>query len=484
MTFDIEAKHPDYLRFAPSWQLMRDAVGGDDDVKAAGQAYLPMKTADAAVQDVTEQARLYAAYMLRAEFPEIVAPTITGHVGLICAQSPTIKLPSRMEGLRERATLDGLTLDDLIARVVAELLITGRYGLLPSFDAGEPYLAGYCAESIINWDAERSTLSFVVLDESGLVRNAATNAWGRRKQFRLLQLIDGALESIEWSDAAGTLAPMAPEQFARSATAPRPVDFMPLVILGTRNLTAEPDDVPLYGLAKTAVRIYRLDADYQQALHMTSEPTPWVSGWDDPAGAMREGKVPMAIGAANLWVLPNGGEAGFLEFSGPGLEAQRKAIDAEREAAATYGARMFDAAGSAPESGESRKVRYGQTTASLKTIAKVACAGVERALRNQAQWMGLNPDDVSVSPNLDWVTDAMSPAELTALVKAWQDGAISYPTLFERLKAGKVVSAEREMDEETAAILDDPVRGQLPSGVDPMAPDSGLLPPTQRTAAA
>lgn len=477
MTFDIKITHPLYDAYLPSWRTMRDAVQGEDDVKARGELYLPMKTGMRAIDSLVERNRVFDAYKARAEFPEIVSPTITGQVGLMNAQPPTIELPTQLEPLREQATPDGLSLDELVSRVSAELLTVGRYGLFPTFSQeGRPYIAGYSAESIINWDTSGLGLSYVVLDESGDERNPETNRWEPREQYRELRMNDrGVFESVLWTRAGASLEPGLIEGARTATTSRRAVDFMPFVLMGTRSLTVDPDDVPLYGLAKIALRIYRLDADYMQGLHMTSEPTPWISGFEDPIRAQADGHVPNAIGASTMWVLPPNGACGFLEFSGPGLAAQRQAIDVAREAAATFGARMFDQASRAQESGTARQMRYMQETSSLKTIANVAASGVERALRNHARWLGLDPETVTVTPNLDWVTDAMTPQELAALVKAWQDGAISYQTLFDRLQAGKVISAGRSFEEETKEIVDDVLRQEREEDIDPMNPEGGAI---------
>lgn len=90
---DPTIKHPAYLRFAPSWELLRDAVLGEDDVKAKGVRYLPMKTGTAAIPDESVKARVYDLYRTRAEFPEVTAPTIRGAVGVMLGKPAKIELP-------------------------------------------------------------------------------------------------------------------------------------------------------------------------------------------------------------------------------------------------------------------------------------------------------------------------------------------------------------------------------------------------------
>ncbi|MCZ2501132.1 hypothetical protein GN316_31605, partial [Xylophilus sp. Kf1] len=73
---------------------------------------------------------MFEAYQTRAQFSEILAPTIRGMIGVIHRTEAQIDMPPAMEGLWERATADGLPLEALHRRITAELLLTGRYGLL------------------------------------------------------------------------------------------------------------------------------------------------------------------------------------------------------------------------------------------------------------------------------------------------------------------------------------------------------------------
>src|SRR5690606_36416604 len=108
--FDPRTTHPKYDEFALSWKLMRDAVDGEDTIKKQGEVYLPIKSGTATISDPAIRKLAYEAYKLRAEFPELVSPTIRGSVGVILEQEPEIKLPAVLEPLVENATRDGQTL--------------------------------------------------------------------------------------------------------------------------------------------------------------------------------------------------------------------------------------------------------------------------------------------------------------------------------------------------------------------------------------
>lgn len=467
MAFDPTARHPMYDAFAPSWMLMRDSMAGEDEVKSKGEVYLPMKSGTRAITDPTAKQAAYDAYKLRAEFPELVAPTVRGAVGTMLDQAPTIDLPSALEGLRERATRDGLSLGALHRRIAMELMLVGRYGVLPGISAnGEPYLAGYVTEAITNWDTDAEQRpDWLMLNESRAMLDRATGKWEQREQYRECFVVDGKYGAREWVKSG---AGWVPSEVVEAATRKRaPLDELPFVFIDTNDLTPDPDDVPLYGLGKLAVRVYRLDADYTFALHMTSEPTPWANGFADPAEAVKNGQAPTTLGSSKLWLLPEGAQAGYLEFTGPGLEAQNKAIQNSLDRAIIFGANLLADTGRTAESGEAIKLRLGNQTSTLKTIAMTSAAGLQRALRNLATWMGEDPEKVVVTPNLDFFDHSLSPQEITAVVSGWQAGAYSRQTMFERFQKGELVPADRTFEEEQDMI-------------DAEAP-TGLIPPTLPT---
>ncbi|MCW2309708.1 DUF4055 domain-containing protein [Rhodobium gokarnense] len=454
--FDITSHHPSYDAYAPDWERMRDAVEGERCIKDKGKAYLPMKSGMVAMTDLQARDRAYEAYKARAEFPEIVGPTVRGALGLIHSKESTIELPSGLKSLEEKATRDGLTLQTLHQRVTAELLRLGRYGLMPGVtDAGEFYIAGYTAESAINWDAPTGTLEYLVLDESAEERDVVTNKWSKVCRYLECQrTAEAGFETRKWiekgSAVDGKKKFEVEADWSQAGTRRRDrLPFLPFTFIDTMDLTPEPDDIPLYGLANLAFRAYRLDADYMTAMHWTSEPQPWISGCS-------RDNAPTAIGASNLWVFEDtGAKADFLEFTGPGVEAQRKAITDTLERAIMFGAQLFADNKRTAESGEALRLRLGSQTSTLKMVSVQSAAGLERCLKDAALWAGANPDEVHVEPNLDFVDHELSPQEILAIVSAWQSGAYSKVTLFENLQRGGVIDPGRTLEEEQQLIDDE-----------------------------
>lgn len=452
----VDTRHPEYTDRASEWKEMRDTSRGARSVKEEGETYLPMPSGYRAQAD--GGTRMYGAYRVRAQFPEIVAPTVRGMIGVIHRTEAQIEMPDAMQGLWERATADGLALEAFHRRITSELLLTGRYSILAdaaSTGSELPFLAGYTAEALINWSTDRD---FYVLDESGLKREGFE--WRDQKRFRVLQMVDGRYEVDRYhgTEKEGeTLRPVAQGN--------RALDAIPFVVIGPMDLSVTPTEPPLIGVARAALAQYRLDADYRHQLYMSGQETLVIINGD----------APEAIGAGVVITLHSGtGEDGkertpdakYVGPQGTGIEAHRVAIQDERENAVSAGARLFDSAKKAAESGEALKLRYAAQTATLTSIAQASAQGLEKALRFVAIMLGQDPTKVVVKPNLDFLDTALSPQEAQALVSVWQSGGMSRRSLFENLQRGELISAERDYDAEMALIeTEDPA---LPPIADPV----------------
>lgn len=471
---DVTSKHPDYEDMESEWKLMRDTARGETRIKAEGEEYLPMPTGF----KVSEHAKaLYDAYQNRAQFPEIVTPTVTGLAGTIHRTEMQIEgLPEAMQPLWERATKDGLPLEALQLRVTMELLTTGRYSLLvgaPSDGADLPYIAGYTTEALINWSEERD---FFVLDESG--KELDGFEWKDHKQYRVLRLVDDKYEvDLYTGDELAKSDPKYP-----AARGGENLTEIPFVVIGARDLSVKPETPPLIAVARSAKAIYQLSADYRWQLFMTGQETPTFINCDAP-DAVGAG-VTIELKSDSPEITP---DFKYVGPSGKGIEAHKVAISDEREVAAAAGAKLFDTEQRASESGQSRKLRYAAQTATLITIATASAKGIEAALRHAGRMMKLAESVISgivVKPNLSFINTRLPPTEVTALVKAWQDGSISYLTLYENLQRGEIASPERSAEDERKLIddemddLNDPIiNGTLPPVPAPNPADPNTPPP-------
>lgn len=437
----VDDKHPDYVAHKGEWDYMRDTERGPVAIAEKGQDYLPMPSGFAAQAD--QGVLMYAAYKKRARFPDIVAPTIRGMVGLIHRKEAQIEMPPAMEPLWEKCTKEGLTLEAFHQTITQELLRTGRFGVLADAEvegSDIPFLAGYTTESIINWSKEGD---FFVLDESGLVRNEFQ--WRHQDKFRVLEIKGGRYgQTLYNSKGAETGEAIQPSRRGNGA-----MEEVPFVVATPNELSTTIGEIPLIGVARASVAIYQLDADYRLQLFMSGQETFVVIGADE---------VPPYVGASVRIKIPAGGDAKYVGPSGQGIAAHQTAIKDAKQDAVAAGSALFDTSTeSSQESGDAKRLRFAGQTATLSTIAKSSGAALEKALKNIAIFMNLNPDLVIVKPNLRFVDVVMTPADAEGLMRLWMGAAISKVTLYENLQRGEIASEERTFEEEEALIEQDEV---------------------------
>jgi hypothetical protein len=452
----VDQTHPDYDAILPDWELVRDAIAGETAVKGRSETYLPMPSGFTAQDD--GGTAMYASYILRAKFPEIMGPTLRGMVGIIHRVQAEIELPPQLEPLRDVATVDGLSLNALHERITYELMATGRYALLvdaPEEGAEVPYIAGYKAETLINWSLDKD---FYVLDETSLARSGFE--WEEKEQYRVLELIDGIRYEVRLyeEDASGNLTEQPP--IVPSARGGGALEEIPLVVIGSTDVSVDLDEIPLMGVTRCSFTMYRLDADYKWQLFMSGQETLFVYS---------DTEVPITtVGAGVIHTIPKESQAEYVGPSGNGIAAQKEAIQDERYQAVQAGAKMYDTERKSVESGDALKIRWAAQTASLTTIAINSAKGLENALKMCALFVGANPEQVSVKPNLRFIDTALTPADAAHLVKLWQAGAISYETLWDNLQRGDIGTYERTAEEEMEIIEQEAPDLAVPT--DPNAP--------------
>lgn len=438
----VKTQHPEYAKHYPKWVMMQDAL--DDLVIQKGTAYLAktpgMLTLE--LEDRESGLRVYDGYKSRAQYPLWVVDSIRTMNGLLTRLKPEVELKHKqLDILKTQATADGFGLDQLFIRCCVEALGKGRYGLLVDFDdKGQPFIAMYNAQSIINWKlgdvGGRRDARLVVLSEDHISKDQNKYGHNTETHYRELELVDGHYEVnlLNASDEAV-------EKFEPKMGAKR-LNFIPFVFGGSLDNSPEIDDIPLLTMAKCAVKYYQLSADYYQSLYLTAHPQPYTIGATDV-----ELKV---SGPMMLWELPQGASCGFMEIQGNGIEKTKAEMESQKNAAVEAGAKVLDAGSN--ESGEARKARQNDQHASLHTVVKAAAEAIEQACKYAALWLGLDDSEIRFTVPLEFSQD-IDPQVLAQLSNLMLAGKISSDTVWSYLQTGKI--PERDKDAEDDLIEQD-----------------------------
>lgn len=410
MSANLSQKHPQYVEQFDNWTQMRDAYKGERQVKSKGQLYLPATSGQ--IQDGMDLPsqlgyKSYMAYKLRSRFPNFVREAVQTAIGMMHSQPPKISLPKELEDIRSSR---GETMQQLLRRINEEQLLTGRIGLLADIPTKTseplPYIATYATERLINWDDGTveglvpQVLNLVVLDESEYERNQSGFGWVMQEKYRVLALGPVGTNEVSGSYRFGVFSSKDAEYsegaLKEASIRGRTLDQIPFVIINSCDLVTEPDEPPLMDLGNLCMTIYRGEADYRQNLFMQGQDTLVIIG-----GAMDEDEA-VRTGAGSRIDVPIGGDAKYIGVNSDGLQEQREALENDRSRAGSMGAQSLDTVSRERESGASLNIRIAARTADLNQIALTGAAGLEKLLKICAEWVGANPEEVEISPNLEF----------------------------------------------------------------------------------
>jgi len=467
----VDSTHPEYDTNATAWLRARDVFAGEDAVKSGGERYLPKLDSQ-----TTDE---YSAYRARASFFNATARTVDGFVGLIFRRESTVKLPDSgsgvgkaLDGFVNDADMLGTPLESYAKNVVTEVMGVGRAGTLVDWEDQvelRAYAVLYNAEQIINWRTERvngrNVLTLLVLretsqsEEDGFVVKEI-------EQLRVLRLtpvqsLKAEVQSqgryqyqVEvWQRRDGKTKRTKPEWVKVETRIPlrlgKPLPLIPFVFHGPRHSLPCVDKLPLGDIIAVNLDHYRLNADYKHGLHFTALPTAWVSGFDKSST--------LRIGSSTAWVAETpGATAGFLEFTGQGLTTFERAMDRDERLMAVLGTRMLEAQKRVNESGEAIELRQSGENSVLSAVSLSVSDSLTQVLRWVYWWNStedspekIGDDLVLMELNSDFSTKGMASAEITAVVAAWQAGAISQATMFDLFRRGEVLPAGRTDEEES-----------------------------------
>jgi len=469
----IDKRHPDYDKACDGWRIVRDCVEGTRAVKRAAERYLPALYK----QDPID----YQKRQKRALFFGATKKTLNAFEGFIFRVNPEFKTPATMADFMRDCTMTGVSFYDYCKQVARDVTSVGRTGTLVDWDdpanENRPFLVRYDTEDIIDWEYRRvkghTVLSRLTLyecvSETPQEVGLAPDQYERKEteRWRIYELVEDAEEEFVvcrlWEKITTGSGETATMRFSLVKTyfpnrRAVPLPRIPFVFHNVSGDQAKPDDIPMEGFAELNISHYQTSADIEGALYVCGVPTPFACGF----GSSDE-QAEFILGSSKAWVSQNpDAKAGFIELSGDSIAPLERSMDKKERQMAALGARMLESqtAARTAEAFETVQVRQSGEVASLSNITIMCSQTLSKTLRQVAWWMGAEetPDDfvdkVFVELNTDFVSSKLDAPLTQAVLNLYLSDppTISYETLFDILQRGQLISSERTLKEELAAI--------------------------------
>lgn len=446
----VDTPHPEYNAYAPQWQTVRDAVAGEDRIKAAGTAYLPKLGG----QEQDE----YNSYVKRALYFEATARTLDGLTGMLFRKEPQKDVPGAIEPYLDDMDMAGRSALAMAESAAQNVLQVSRHAILVDYPQGvdattqaeaeragvRPYAVEYAAEDILNWRTERTggiqKLTLVVLHET--VHEVAEDGFGVNlvTQYRSLSLEEGQYVQRVWRKDQDKTEWVVVDEL-RPMMNGAPLDYIPFVFINPTGTTPDLEQPHLLPLANLNISHYRTMADLEHGAHFTALPTPYATGVSDK-------EMPEAIGPTAQWIFSSSdASVGLLEYTGQGLEALEKRAQSKESQMAVLGARMLAPEKKQVEAAETAAIHRSGENSVLASISRSVSEAMGRVLRIMADWSGQS-GEVQYELTTDFTPGNIEPQTLTALLQALQAGQISQRSFLYNLQAAELLPPDKDLDSE------------------------------------
>lgn len=447
---------PEYSLALPSWQLVKRCVKGAREVRLYPQ-YLPMPDPTDTSERNLER---YAQYRKRAMFLNVTGRTKQGLLGAVFRKTAELTLPTLVEYLKENASGDGTSLEQLSKAAVGECLDTARGGFLVDYPKMEPgqtvssvaeaahkraMIHMYGAEQIIDWDTDVvkgvSTLVYVNLAENVSEFDRDTLTRTTSCQNRVLLIVEGRYVHRVYDETGTIIYDEMPTDHAG-----RPFDHIPFSFFGAENNDSEIDRSPLEDIADVNILHYGNSATVEESGFISSQPTLFITTDLDNDTFAKFNPNGMAVGSTRGHVLGKTGSATLVQATESQLA--RTLMKDKEDQMLMIGARIVQA-GSGAETAEAVRIRYTSDNSVLSTIAGNVSEAIKKAILDAERFMMPEPDSEGTVfwLNQAFFDETMTSQDILAQVQLWQQGFIAKKDVRINLRQGGVLEADRSDDD-------------------------------------
>lgn len=440
-------------------QKGRALMGGTTAMRAARTTYLPQFAKESrAAYDV----RLAASWLFNGYRKTV--KDMTGRV--FCKSVEITEGDERLKEWSENIDMQGRDLSTF-ARQVFEDALSGpgisyimvdappRKGTVTQAQAQEqnlrPYMVSLRVEDVLGWRAETianvTTLTQIRIAEKFPERDPLDEFKEVSvDQIRVLDRTETGVQTRLYRRDAKSQK-WALEGEPTLNTAIREITIVPFYANRTGFFTGEP---MLDDLADINIAHWQSQSDQRNILHYARVPILFGAGMD--------AKAAITIGATEAVMASDANaKLAWVEHSGAAIGAGRQDLKDLEFQMETFGLQLLTARANA-QSATGEALDANKETSQLAMTADALKDALEQALEWMCVYGGFDPE-VEVEVNKDFGVSFMTAQEVTALLSAVKDGALSRETFVKELIRRGVLRSDLDPDEEADRIAEDDIAG-------------------------
>lgn len=450
----------DYKESIPLWGQTRAAVEGKGKVLTLamnGTLASPLYRETPSNYDIVRQRKFN--YWNRAKYFNATGRTADAYAGMVWSK-PAVKEWSPQMYFLDKTADGSNSIREVMQKVTDEVIVTGRFGQLA--DAGvtdgqtiaeqesnNPIMVNYHPEQIYYVREDGNTLKEVRLHESYEYKIDEFD-YETRPQIRRLVMIDGEYHNQVWRIDSSNNAQSSSNLYSDiiPKASKKSFPFIPFQFYGAEDNTPRIGTIPLFDLGSQNLGHYTLDADNRDNLHYHGQGMTNIFTSMDSTEFDAANPNGLDVGAKGRNMLDQGDRVEILQLESTGAIAAEMLRDEQRMI--MLGAQVVTETSSTATLG-AKEMEFGASTSTLKRISQNISAGVGNILTWMQMFKGINTP-ISYTLNTEFVTDDMTPEQITAHMTSVQMGMLP-PSSFN--ETARKAGFTKDTDDEIKQKLED-----------------------------
>ena len=420
-----------YLRMEEFWGLIDALRQGTTKIREGQRLYLPL-----------EERESLDAYNRRLN-RSIVVPFVQRIERMLSGMlvRKPLKLIDISDTVREQlfdVDLEGNDANVFLYQLCRTAISYGHVGVLVDApkegDNPRPYWIQYTPEQIIGWrtkiiDGKRKIIQLrlkeTIVEPDGQFGEKIVD------QIRVLEI---GKYMIYRKDAKNSVYKLHEEGIMSVK------DEIPFAVAYSNKVGNLESRSPLYEICELNLKHYQLQSDLDNLLHISSVPMLAFFGFPPNADDV-------TTGPQEALSLPIDSRAEYISPNPDSYKSQFQRLDEIKEQINTLSLAAVLGAKLVGESAEAKKIDRSQNDATLMVLAQQMQDLIDNCLRFHSSYLG-EPNAGSSTVNRDFVSNRLTPQEITSMLGLFTAGTISQETLLEQLAEGEILPDDFDIEEE------------------------------------